>query len=143
MAVLGDLELHFAPIYHRFGDTDEIGWAGASIVDPSSCSEHDIPLDLGARAGTSLGPITLARDPVRDIYVISSERTVLAAYHRHPAPSMKHHWAGLAPALAFDAVSALVLFVGAARILRARPAEALLGISLLLSVLGALLGLQG
>ena len=139
---LGDFELHFVPAYHRFDDTAEIGWDNMSIVDPSSCSETAIPLDRST-SGWPIDPtIAVFRDEAHDVYIVHSSRQALAVFRRRSAPGTKHVWPqDLGWALLLDSASAAALLVGLVRAARARPGDALLAISLLLSAFGALFGL--
>lgn len=142
VAALGDFELHFVPVYHRFGDTDEIGWKDLRIVDPSSCSERPIPLNRVASGAAVDYAITISRDKAHDVYVVHGSREVLAAFRKRQAPGLKYTWTdGVLSALVFDALSGVTLLAGLVRAARAAPGEALLGISLLLSALGAVLAL--
>jgi len=143
VAALGEFELHFVPVYHRFGDTDEIAWQDLTLVDPSSCSERAIPLDRGRPDGMIDYLISVYHDDAHGIYIVHTTRTPLAVFRRHPAPGVKHLWtSNMIFALMVDGLSGVALLAGLARAARARPGGTMLAISLLLSVLGAIFGLE-
>jgi hypothetical protein len=125
--LLGDYELRYTPVYHRFGDTDEIGWSGARIVDPSACSSDGVPLDPRLSGGPIPGDVVLSRDNARAVYVVHDRRSALAVFRRRAAPGVRHALGDALSAIAFDGASALTLAVALVQAARRRPAGAALG----------------
>ncbi|MFT3766093.1 MAG: hypothetical protein QM820_11345 [Minicystis sp.] len=91
-APVAGLALAYSPIHYRGEEVGpEVGWASASLLDPTSCSKTSLVLDPAKAFG---GPVTVWYDDSHDVYVaVARDRpggerwVVLATFRRIRPPS--------------------------------------------------------